>query len=75
MGGWITWVDEYHGLMPLSIQIIRISGVSSSVDEITERDISRGTLEPLQDSESVSELIIADSLHLWEALVRDMKEK
>ena len=39
---------------------LRISGVSSCVDEITERDISRGTLEPLQDSKSVIELIIDD---------------
>lgn len=44
----------------VDIPSLRISGVSASVDEITERDISRGNSEPLHDSESVSELIIAD---------------
>lgn len=39
---------------------LRISGVSASADEIAERDMSRGTSELLQDSESVNELIIAD---------------
>lgn len=37
-----------------------ISGVSASADEITERDRSRENSEPLHDSESVNELVIAD---------------
>lgn len=37
-----------------------ISGVSASADEITERDTSRENLEPLHDSKSVNELVIAD---------------
>jgi hypothetical protein len=40
--------------------MLRISRVSTSTYDIVERDMSSGTLEPLQDLESVNELIIAD---------------